>query len=414
MTLYINTKKALQKSMKQNNVNWQYLHRINSNSRINSERQIIKIQEDSLTELHNQQPSKIDCNQEFVGTNNIDRANYILTNTIGSHQLSTLDRFKDFQCSIEHHRTTNLHLVRLSWSTAFELIQHPSLDNYIIYIVRAGFLHQQIDRQQQLMATGKTATILNCSQTLLTTTSEEGEALIIILDRHSIDRVVEKLLHRSIKQAILFPSTIDLNSELGLHLQKFAQFLWDNATAAQVNSTSLVLQELEAAFFASVIKGFPHNYSEEIVYRTDGALSYYVHKAKAFIESHLENDLALSDIAAAVGVSSRVLQKAFSQHCDYSPMRFVTQSRLYRIRAELEGSTPDTKIVEVMMRYGITQGGKFAKEYQQLFGEKPSDTLKRSHQTKDSNFSLWEDLDDSKSDRIVGGVVRIFHRWIEV
>ena len=85
-------------------------------------------------------------------------------------------------------------------------------------------------------------------------------------------------------------------------------------------------------------------------------------------------------------------------------MRFVTQERLQRIRQELERATSDLKIVDVMMNYGFTQGGKFAKEYQQLFGEKPSDTVKRSSQLNPQHSPLWQSIDDAQSDRVVGGV----------
>ena len=84
-------------------------------------------------------------------------------------------------------------------------------------------------------------------------------------------------------------------------------------------------------------------------------------------------------------------------------MRFVTHARLQRIRQVLETATNDLKIVDVMMNYGFTQGGKFAKEYQQLFGEKPSDTLKRSSQCHQADTPLWAEIDDDRSALIVGG-----------
>jgi hypothetical protein len=62
--------------------------------------------------------------------------------------------------------------------------------------------------------------------------------------------------------------------------------------------------------------------------------------------------------------------------------------------------------MDVMICYGFTQSGKFAKEYQQLFGEKPSDTLKRSSQPDLQNSPLWQEIDDPHAERIVGGVVQ--------
>jgi AraC-like DNA-binding protein len=191
---------------------------------------------------------------------------------------------------------------------------------------------------------------------------------------------------------------------LGLSLKKFGQFLW--AVADQNNPidfSALVLQKLEQAFLDCTIEGLPSNYSEELRYQNDGALSCHVRKAQMFIEANLHEDIKLADIVAAVGVCPRLLQKAFSHHCGCSPMRFLTQARLQRIRQDLERSAHDTKIVDVMMHYGFTQGGKFAKEYQQLFGEKPSETLKRSGDSKQRNSPLWQTINDTQSARLAGG-----------
>jgi AraC-like DNA-binding protein len=212
------------------------------------------------------------------------------------------------------------------------------------------------------------------------------------------------LLDRSLKQPVVFSSSLDLTHELGLSLKKFVQFLWEAAAQSQLTDfSSLVLRKLEKAFLGCLVEGLPSNYSEELRYQHDGALACHVRKAQAFIESRLQDDINLGDIAAAAGVCSRLIQKAFAQHCGCSPMRFVTQLRLQRIRQVLETATSDLKIVDVMMNYGFTQGGKFAKEYQQLFGEKPSETLKRSSQIARQHSPLWRSIDDVQSDRVVGG-----------
>jgi AraC-like DNA-binding protein len=152
-----------------------------------------------------------------------------------------------------------------------------------------------------------------------------------------------------------------------------------------------------------LLKGVRHNYADEILYRCQGAFACYVKQASLYIEAHLQDEIDLADISAAVNISPRLLQKAFAQECDCSPMRFVTRMRLERIRQELvRASDTTTRIIDVMMSYGITQGGKFAKDYQQLFGEKPSDTLKRASLAA---RPFWQEIDDACSEQIVGGVV---------
>ncbi len=328
----------------------------------------------------------------------------LLTKAIGTHRIESPATVQQHRFDIDHFSTGNFDLVEIQWDGAFELIQDPLANRYVIYLVLAGSLAQKIDNHQQLDCSPDTATIVNSGETVASSTSAAGTVLLISIDLQAIDLTLSKLLDKTLKQPVVFHPNIDLTSELGLSLKQFGQFLW--ATANKHNPTDfsgLVLQKLEQAFLDCTIEGLPSNYSEELRYQNDGALSCHVRKAQIFIESNLHEDLKLGDIVAAVGVCPRLLQKAFSHHCGCSPMRFLTQARLQRIRQELERSAHDTKIVDVMMQYGFTQGGKFAKEYQQLFGEKPSETLKRSSDSHQQNDNLWQTIDDPQSERLAGG-----------
>jgi AraC-like DNA-binding protein len=340
----------------------------------------------------------------------------VLTRVIGDHRIYsmifdqkyTTERVSDYLSQIDLIVTGNIDLVKIRWHESFQLQQDPLAHRYLIYIVLAGSLSQQIDLHQTFCCTPDTATIINPCQKLETSFNKQGEVLLISIDRDSIDSVAGKLLCRSLKQPTSFDTTINLTSELGLSLKQFVQFLWEAAANNhQSDFSPLVLQKLEQAFLACLIEGLPNSYSEELLYQTNGALACHLRKAQVFIESHLDEDIKLGDIAAATGVCPRLLQKAFSAHCGCSPMRFVTQARLHQIRRELSQATTNTKIVDVMMHYHLTQGGKFAKEYQQLFGEKPSDTLKRSSQIPQQNAPLWYQIDDVAADRLAGGVINI-------
>lgn len=337
-----------------------------------------------------------------------------LTQVIGCHQIRAIDPVTQYRLAHRHHLINgNLQILDLQWQGAFHLEQ-DSLDNrYILYLVLAGSLSHQIDTpqprsqsSQTVAGRSDTATIVGPSQTVTSHTSQAGKALIVAIERESIDAALSTLLDRPLKQPIVFRPSIDLTSELGQSLKKLLQFLWESTQDPGTAIAPLVLQKLEQALLACAIEGLPSNYTEELLYQTDGALACHVRKARAFIESHLHEDIKLGDIAAATQVCSRLLQKAFSHHCGCSPMRFLTQSRLQRIRQELEAAPSDTKIVDVMMQYGFTQGGKFAKEYQQLFGEKPSETLKRRRQfnAPESESPLWQQIDDPRSAKVIGGV----------
>jgi AraC-like DNA-binding protein len=350
------------------------------------------------------------CLQNLDRNDDRDLPLEILTNIIGNHRLCSIDPIAESRLCYSHHfGTSSFQILDLQWQGAFQLEQDVLDRHYLIYLVLAGALTQQISASQPGSQTVNcqpdAATIFGPGQKLVSIASPAGQALLIAIDRDSIDSALSSLLDRPLKQPVIFLPSIDLTSELGQSLKKLLQFLWESTQGEGTAPASLVMHKLEQAFLACAIEGLPSNYTEELLYQTDGSLACHVRKACDFIESHLHEDIKLGDIAAATKVCSRLLQKAFSHHCGCSPMRFLTQSRLQRIRQELESAPSDTKIVDVMMQYGFTQGGKFAKEYQQLFGEKPSETLKRRRQftTSAGETPLWQQIEDPQSEIVVGG-----------
>lgn len=309
---------------------------------------------------------------------------------MSSSKRSTSLLTTDTEPSSHHTVLDDFQIVDLEWRSPFALEHSPIEADYTI-CVPSG--------ECQALAM-----LLNPGQAFRAIVSTTGRWLFIGIARRSIEQMLTKLIDRDLKQPVLFDSVIDLSTSFGKSLRSAIEFLVRLADPVAISS-ALIQSEIESALLACLLKGVKNNYSDEILYQTQGAYACHFQKARSFIESHLHQEIDLAEIAAAVGISPRLLQKVFAQEYDCSPMRFVTQMRLLKIHQELQrATTTDTRITDVMMSYGITQGGKFAKEYQQLFGEKPSDTLKRATQTNDRQ-PLWQEIDDRRSERIIGGVV---------
>lgn len=310
----------------------------------------------------------------------LEKVQEVLAQVIGAHHLNSVPSVPVPVCQADYVNPGNFRLAHLQWQGALHIEQQQPDHLYVIYLVLAGSIEQQINQRQTIHCASDLAIILSPGQILVGTTSNQGEALLIGMERHLVEQSLEAILERPLNQPVVFEPAISLAHELGGSLKEFAQFLWKGVADAAVLSP-LVIEELEQAFLACLLKGVPHNYSEALLQHCVGALPCYVQKAQAFIAANLQLDLRLEDISAAVGVSSRLLEKAFACHCDCSPMQFLKQMRLHRVREELCQATSETRVVDVMLRHGFVQGGKFARAYRELFGELPSETLKR-HQKR--------------------------------
>ena len=96
------------------------------------------------------------------------------------------------------------------------------------------------------------------------------------------------------------------------------------------------------------------------------------------VEDNPEQPLYIPEVSKAIGVSSRTLQVCCQENLGMGPKHYLLLRRMHLARRALRGAQPDTaSVTEIATRYGFWQLGRFAVEYQSLFGESPSATLAR-------------------------------------
>lgn len=103
-----------------------------------------------------------------------------------------------------------------------------------------------------------------------------------------------------------------------------------------------------------------------------------VERAICFLDARGAAPLRLPELCEAVGCSERTLRAAFLKFYGVGPHRYLCVRRLHLIRAALLMADPvHETVARVLQRLGISDGGRMARDYLQLFGEYPSVTLGR-------------------------------------
>lgn len=98
-------------------------------------------------------------------------------------------------------------------------------------------------------------------------------------------------------------------------------------------------------------------------------------RAEEMMEASLAGALSTEDLCADLEVSERTLRGAFRQVCRLSPIASYKIRRLNAVRRDLK--TGAGHVHEIAQRWGFWHTGEFAADYQRLFGERPSQTLRR-------------------------------------
>lgn len=96
-----------------------------------------------------------------------------------------------------------------------------------------------------------------------------------------------------------------------------------------------------------------------------------------FMRAHHADAITVSDIAAAVSTGPRNLQDAFRSCGNRSPIAMLSSIRMENVRLDLMTSDPSLSVTHIAMNCGFTHMGRFAKAYRDIYGEAPSQTLRK-------------------------------------
>jgi AraC family ethanolamine operon transcriptional activator len=96
-----------------------------------------------------------------------------------------------------------------------------------------------------------------------------------------------------------------------------------------------------------------------------------------YIQENLNQRITTKSLTDNLEISERSLRYMFNELTGLAPMSFIKALKLNKVRRELIGPGPETKINTITAKWGFNHSGQFAKDYKKLFGELPKETLRR-------------------------------------
>ena len=100
-------------------------------------------------------------------------------------------------------------------------------------------------------------------------------------------------------------------------------------------------------------------------------------KAEEIMDADCENITTIQEIADRLFTSPRNLQKAFKKFRQYTPLQFLKERKLYQANHILNDPYSSSSVKNVAIRVGLFDLNRFSKYYFDLFGEYPSETIRR-------------------------------------
>lgn len=241
--------------------------------------------------------------------------------------------------------------------TGFLLAERPMVCNGI-EVERPSLLIERSEREyHSLLEPGFRSLEFFCS----------NEALY----RHPIGRLLEEME--------LEPVAISLNREQERRLRAAAGVLIASVEESDLASEDFCLQT-EARNrvldgLASIVAHFLHRPEGSKPERAPARGSLALTALKE-IDRLGACAVKVSDLHATLDVSRRALEKSFESVLRISPGQYLLACRLNRLRVSLLGGS--RHVADSLFETGFPDPSRAARQYQRLFGELPSSTLKRT------------------------------------
>jgi AraC-like DNA-binding protein len=273
----------------------------------------------------------------------------------------------------------NMYLGYLQYGVAATVQAAPARNDYWVQLPVRGALDASFGGDSIACDSYRAVVLSPTRNDYYVMRSDAGSARIhISLKRDALLRQLALLLGEPVDAPIEFEPALELTFGYGRSLARYllmAATNFEHADAALLNP--IMIDMFEQFIMNGLLLSHPHNCSERLRRCEKPIAPRDVKRVTDFVESNLDSPITLSDIVEVSGVAGRTLFKHFREWRGISPMRYVRNSRLDKVRAALTRATADVSVTEIAMNWGFGHMGRFSVEYRKRFGESPSQTLRR-------------------------------------
>lgn len=140
---------------------------------------------------------------------------------------------------------------------------------------------------------------------------------------------------------------------------------------------------LEQSMFSALLDTLP--VQQPVARPSSRVRQYIVSRACEYMQAHLDEPISVADLCIELGVSRRTLQYSFQDIYGLNPVKFLRALRLNSVRRALKRAAASGKgtVTDIACEWGFWHLSYFSTEYKAMFGELPSETLRRHGRNKE-------------------------------
>lgn len=308
-------------------------------------------------------------------TRDLDEARERVAAVFCPHRLETLGARSLFDACHHHLPGQRLSLNYIEYGAKMLIAPGELGEFYLLQIPLEGGAEITNGRDTYL-STPQQAAILNPHLPTRMTWAEGTRQVLVQVSRRALQDHLTGLLGGPSDRPLTFDGPLDLSDGAGAALRRLVLWLVAETDAGTPPiGPGLMARQIESTVLSGLLEA-RHDHQALLARVRAAPRPRHLRLAEGFIESHLDQQITLEDVAGAAGISPRGLQLAFREYRGTTPLGFWREARLARAHADLAAAPRGAKVTDIALRWGFTHFGRFSELYRARYGLSPRDTLR--------------------------------------
>ena len=203
--------------------------------------------------------------------------------------------------------------------------------------------------------------------------------LCLRLSQTAVARQLTALLGEPVDAPPQFVPLMNLSEGYGRSIASYVLLaVTDFRRADQAQWNPVMISGFEDFIISKLLLSHPHSYTTALRRAEKPVAPRDVKRAIDYMQAKLGSPISIADIAEVSGIAGRTLFKHFQDFHGISPMQYLRSTRFEKVREALRRAEPEESVTEIAMSWGFSHMGRFSVQYRKRFGERPSETLRRS------------------------------------
>ncbi|MCX7179093.1 MAG: AraC family transcriptional regulator [Proteobacteria bacterium] len=313
-------------------------------------------------------------------TMDLDEARDLVAKIYAPHELGFAGRrSRQLDTSMSHFPIGGISLNRLRYGGEVN-IDVECLGNFLLVMMPITGCAQIRCGTQTIRSTPHLASVITPTLPLQETIDANCDQVMVRIDRTILERICSQHLGHDLRQPLQFDLGLDLSDDRSNGWSALVSYLIaeiDNASP--LLHSPLISAQIEHLVVSMLLLSQNHNYRSEFTQPAKALAPGHVKRVEEYIATHADQPLTVAELAAYAKVSTSNLYAGFRDFRNSTPMAYLKTVRLERVRHDLCRADQTTATVtDIASRWGFRHLGHFATSYKKMFGESPSETLRKA------------------------------------